>query len=224
MIELQAVSRQYRAGGEVIRALDAVDLSIAAGEFVAIMGQSGSGKSTLMNILGCLDHPTGGHYLLEGHDVGKLSDDARARLRSRAFGFVFQSYNLIPRMSALEQVELPLVYQGARDRSRRAAAALQAVGLGARMRHRPTQLSGGQQQRVAIARSLVVEPRVLLADEPTGALDTRTGEEVMEVLRTLVRTRGITVIIVTHEPEIAAFADRAIRMRDGRIVADERVA
>ncbi len=224
MIELQAVSRHYRAGGEVIRALDAVDLSIAAGEFVAIMGQSGSGKSTLMNILGCLDHPTGGRYLLEGHDVGKLSDDARARLRSRAFGFVFQSYNLIPRMSALEQVELPLVYQGARDRSRRAAAALQTVGLGARMRHRPTQLSGGQQQRVAIARSLVVEPRVLLADEPTGALDTRTGEEVMEVLRTLVRTRGITVIIVTHEPEIAAFTDRAIRMRDGRIVADERVA
>jgi putative ABC transport system ATP-binding protein len=224
VIRLEGITRHYRAGSELIKALDGVDLTIESGEFVAIMGTSGSGKSTLMNILGCLDRPTAGRYVLDGHDVGRLSDDARARLRSRAFGFVFQSYNLIPRMSALEQVELPLVYRGARGRARRAAAALQAVGLGARIHHRPTQLSGGQQQRVAIARSLVVEPRVLLADEPTGALDTRTGEEVMEILRSLVRNRGITVVIVTHEHEIAAFTERVIRMRDGRVIADERVA
>jgi putative ABC transport system ATP-binding protein len=224
VIRLEGITRHYRAGSELIKALDGVDLTIESGEFVAIMGTTGSGKSTLMNILGCLDRPTAGRYVLVGHDVGRLSDDARARLRSRAFGFVFQSYNLIPRMSALEQVELPLVYRGARGRARRAAAALQAVGLGARIHHRPTQLSGGQQQRVAIARSLVVEPRVLLADEPTGALDTRTGEEVMEILRSLVRNRGITVVIVTHEHEIAAFTERVIRMRDGRVIADERVA
>lgn len=221
MIRLTEVSRVYHAGG-AIRALDDVDISIERGEFVAIMGQSGSGKSTLMNIIGCLDRPTSGHYLFEGRDVGRLSDDTLARLRSREFGFVFQQFNLLPRMSAVEQVELPLVYQQLRGRRKLAREALARVGLADRMGHTPTQLSGGQQQRVALARALVVNPRVVLADEPTGALDTRTGEEVMHLLQALVREHRITVILVTHEADVAAYADRQLRMRDGKIVEDIR--
>ncbi|MFN8639239.1 MAG: ABC transporter ATP-binding protein [Dehalococcoidia bacterium] len=220
MIRLRGVQRHYRIGGELVRALDGVDLDIEAGEFVAIMGQSGSGKSTLMNILGCLDRPTAGQYFLDNTDVAKLSDDQRATLRGGVFGFVFQSYNLIPRLSVIEQVELPLVYRhvAPRERRRRAAEALARVGLLPRANHQPTQLSGGQQQRVAIARSLVVEPRIVLADEPTGALDTQTGEEVMTILAEMSRTHGITVILVTHEFEVAQHAQRLVRMRDGRVV------
>ena len=222
MIALESVSKVYRAGTQEIRALDSVDLEIGRGEYVAIMGHSGSGKSTMMNILGMLDRPTHGRYLFEGRDIGKTSDDGRARLRSREFGFVFQQFNLLPRMSAIEQVELPMVYQSVRGRRKLAKAALARVGLADRMDHKPTQLSGGQQQRVAIARALVVNPRVVLADEPTGALDTATGQEVMEIFTSLVREHNITVILVTHEPEVAAYADRTVRMRDGRVVEDTR--
>ena len=220
MIRLRGIQRYYRIGGELVRALDGVDLDIEAGEFVAIMGQSGSGKSTLMNIIGCLDRPTAGAYYFDNTDVAKLSDDQRATLRGGVFGFVFQSYNLIPRLSVIEQVELPLVYQhvSPADRRRRAALALDRVGLLSRARHQPTQLSGGQQQRVAIARSLVVEPRIVLADEPTGALDTQTGAEVMAILGEMSREHGITVILVTHEFDVAAHAARLIRMRDGQLV------
>jgi ABC-type lipoprotein export system ATPase subunit len=220
MIKLDGVSRIYETGAGAVRALDGVSTVIEPAEFVAIMGQSGSGKSTMMNIIGCLDRPTSGTYTLRGHDVGRLSEDARARLRGGAFGFVFQSYNLLPRLSALEQVELPLVYQRTPNRRRKAAEALVRVGLKDRLNHVPTQLSGGEQQRVAIARSLVVDPLVLLADEPTGALDTRTGAELMQLLTDLVEQQGITVVIVTHERDVAAYAHRTLRMRDGRIVED----
>lgn len=220
MIRLDGVTKDYELDAGPVHALRGVDLSIESGEFVAIMGPSGSGKSTMMNILGCLDRPSSGVYTLGGHDVGQLSDDARSRLRGRHFGFVFQSYNLLPRMSAVEQVELPLVYLGDSKRRRQAVAALERVGLEDRAHHWPNQLSGGQQQRVAIARSLVVNPRVVLADEPTGALDTKTGAEVMELLRGLVSEQGILVILVTHEAHVAAYADRTITMRDGLIVED----
>ena len=220
MIRLESVTKVYHAGTNEIRALDGVDLTIERGEFVAIMGSSGSGKSTMMNIIGLLDRPTTGRYLFEGQDVGRMSDDARAGLRSRELGFVFQQFNLLPRMTAIEQVELPMVYQHKNGRRRLAKQALARVGLSERMMHKPTELSGGQQQRVAIARALVVNPRVILADEPTGALDTHTGEEVMEIFEELVRNEGITVILVTHEPEIAHYADRVVRMRDGRILED----
>lgn len=220
MIRLESVSKVYHAGNNAIRALDEVDLEILRGEYVAIMGSSGSGKSTMMNMLGCLDRPSAGRYLFEGHDVGKMSDDMQAKLRSREFGFVFQQFNLLPRMSAVEQVELPLVYQSGRSRRKRAKEALARVGLAQRMSHKPTELSGGQQQRVAIARALVANPRVILADEPTGALDSATGVEVMEIFTNLVREHGITVILVTHEQEVAEYADRVVRMRDGRIVSD----
>jgi putative ABC transport system ATP-binding protein len=224
VIKLEGVSRHYRSGTEVVPALDSVDLEIDRGEFLAIMGASGSGKSTLMNVLGLLDRPTAGRYLFEGRDVSRLDDDTRTRLRGRVFGFVFQQYNLLPRMNAIEQVELPLVYRHVKGRKARAKAALKMVGLADRMHHKPTEMSGGQQQRVAIARTLVGQPQVVLADEPTGALDTRTGEEVMEILANLVREHGITVILVTHEQSVADHADRIVRMRDGHIVEDSRRA
>ena len=220
MIRLEGVRKTFVAGESQIHALDGVSLEIERGEFVAIMGQSGSGKSTMMNIIGLLDRPDEGAYLLSGQNVAGLSEHARARLRGNAFGFVFQSYSLLPRMSALEQVELPLIYQGIRNRRRRAAEALVRVGLADRIGHRPTQLSGGEQQRVAIARSLVVDPLVVLADEPTGALDTATGHDVMMLLSDLVYQHGMTIILVTHEKEVADFAQRTIRMRDGQIIED----
>jgi putative ABC transport system ATP-binding protein len=220
VIRFENVTKLYQLGDSVVHALDGVDLEIGRGEYVAIMGASGSGKSTMMNIIGCLDRPTGGRYLFEGHDVGRMSDDLITKLRAEEFGFVFQSFNLLPRMSAIEQVELPMVYRHGRNRRRLAKEALARVGLADRMHHKPTQLSGGQQQRVALARALVVNPRVILADEPTGALDSQTSIEVMDMFTSLVREQGITVILVTHEPDVAAYADRRVRMRDGHIVED----
>ena len=221
LIVLSDLSKVY-AAGQTVHALRGVNLEIAAGEFVAIMGASGSGKSTLMNILGCLDTPTSGSYLLDGVPVQDRDADALAALRNRRMGFVFQQFNLMPRTSALENVELPLLYAGVRqpERSRRALAALQRVGLGDRSSHSPAQLSGGQQQRVAIARALVNEPALILADEPTGALDSETSAEVMQLLDTLNR-QGITVILVTHEADMAAWARRRLLFKDGRLVADE---
>ena len=221
LIVLRDLSKVYPAG-QTVHALRGVNLEIAAGEFVAIMGASGSGKSTLMNILGCLDTPTSGSYLLDGVPVQDRDADALAALRNRRMGFVFQQFNLMPRTSALENVELPLLYAGVRqpERSRRALAALQRVGLGDRSSHSPAQLSGGQQQRVAIARALVNEPALILADEPTGALDSETSAEVMQLLDALNR-QGITVILVTHEADMAAWARRRLLFKDGRLVADE---
>ena len=221
LIVLRDVSKVY-AAGQTVHALRGVNLEIAAGEFVAIMGASGSGKSTLMNILGCLDTPTSGSYLLDGVPVQDRDPDALAALRNRRMGFVFQQFNLMPRTSALENVELPLLYAGVRqpERSRRALAALQRVGLGDRSSHSPAKLSGGQQQRVAIARALVNEPALILADEPTGALDSETSAEVMQLLDALNR-QGITVILVTHEADMAAWARRRLLFKDGRLVADE---
>ena len=224
MIVLQDISRSYSVGGTTVNALAGVNLEVGAGEFVAVMGQSGSGKTTMMNIIGLLDRPSSGQYFFSGHDVSRISENARARLRGSAFGFVFQSYNLLPRLTALEQVEAPLVYQGIRNRRRRAAEALARVGLLERIYHRPTELSGGEQQRVTIARSLVSNPHVLLADEPTGALDTATGHDIMELLKELVEQEGLTIVLVTHEPDVAACARRLIRMRDGRVIEDSGVA
>jgi len=224
MIELDKLTKIYKTDAESVNALNSIDLTIESGQFLSIMGQSGSGKTTLMNILGCLDNPTSGTYLIDGFDVSSLSDDQRARLRGEMFGFVFQNYNLIPRMSALEQVELPLMYQTKyKDRKLKAAQALDSVGLADRMHFNPNQLSGGQQQRVAIARSLVVEPQVILADEPTGALDSSTGVEIMEILKELVVTKGITVILVTHESHIAEYASRVVTLKDGLIISDKKV-
>jgi putative ABC transport system ATP-binding protein len=215
------LARVYQVGGEEVRALDGVSFDVASGEFVAVVGQSGSGKSTLMNILGCLDTPTGGRYAIRGSDVAGLSDDALADLRNREIGFVFQTFQLLPRSSALANVELPLVYRGVsrRERRARAEAALAAVGLANRMHHRPNELSGGQRQRVAIARALVGEPSLLLADEPTGNLDSATGEEIVRLFEEL-HGRGHTILLVTHEPRLAARCPRAIRLCDGRVVAD----
>ncbi|HZF51891.1 MAG TPA: ABC transporter ATP-binding protein [Polyangiaceae bacterium] len=221
IIRLDGVAKHYATEAVVVRALREINLSIARGEFVAIVGQSGSGKSTLMNIIGCLDRPTRGRYYLDGIDVTTRSNDARAIVRNRLIGFVFQGFNLLPRTTALENVELPLIYRGvaAGERRKRALWALEAVGLAARLHHTPNQLSGGQQQRVAIARALVTEPPLLLADEPTGNLDTRTSLEVLDLLQRLNKT-GITIALVTHEQDIAACARRVIQMRDGSVLRD----
>lgn len=220
-IALSNITKIYQMGDTPVAALAGVTLDIRAGEFTAIMGPSGSGKSTLMNVLGCLDRPTGGTYVLDGQEVSSLTDDELAVTRNQKIGFVFQNFNLLPRISALENVALPLVYAGvdAKERQRRAAEALTSVGLEKRMDHLPNELSGGQRQRVAIARALVNEPTIIMADEPTGALDTKSGDEVMEIFRTL-NSYGRTIILVTHEPDIAAHAKRVIHVRDGLIVRD----
>ncbi len=221
IIDLAGVSKDYVSEAATVRALRDVDLQVEYGDFIAIIGQSGSGKSTMMNIVGCLDRPSAGRFVLDGIDVTERSNDARAIVRNRLIGFVFQGFNLLPRTTALENVELPLVYRGVggRERRKRALEALDAVGLGTRIHHTPNQLSGGQQQRVAIARALVTDPPLLLADEPTGNLDTRTGLEVLELLQRL-SARGITIALVTHEHDIAACARRVVRMRDGRVHSD----
>jgi putative ABC transport system ATP-binding protein len=221
LIRIRDLGREYQMGEERILALQSVTLDIRRNEYVAIMGPSGSGKSTMMNLLGCLDTPTGGEYWLNGQEVSRLSDDQLARVRNREIGFVFQTFNLLPRATALHNVELPLVYAGARGRERRerAAAALARVGLEHRMEHRPNELSGGQRQRVAIARALVNDPSILLADEPTGNLDSVTSEEIMRVFGDL-HAAGQTVIMVTHEPDIAAHAERVVVLRDGRVESD----
>lgn len=222
LIELQGIERVYGSGDIAVRALDGVSIRIMPGEFVAMMGPSGSGKSTAMNVMGCLDSPTAGHYRFKGVEVARLNQDQRALLRRHYLGFVFQGYNLLARTSALHNVELPLIYKGVRRAERRAAAiaALDKVGLADRWRHDPSELSGGQQQRVAIARALVGDPMVVLADEPTGNLDSKMSCEIMEVLQTLNRTEGLTIIMVTHEEDMAAYADRLIWMVDGRIERD----
>jgi putative ABC transport system ATP-binding protein len=219
MIELAGVSKIYRTGSIEVRALDRVDLQISEGEMLAIMGHSGSGKSTMMNILGCLDAPTEGSYLLDGVDVVSLSDRQLARIRNRKIGFVFQSFNLIPRTTAVRNVELPLVYAGIANRRARARAALEQVGLGNRASHLPNELSGGQQQRVAIARALVNDPAMILADEPTGALDSTSTTEVMKLLVEL-NQGGRTIVIITHEDDVASYASRVVRLEDGRVISD----
>ena len=225
VIQLLGIEKIYDTGSVRVHALRNVHLAIQPGEFVAIMGTSGSGKSTLMNILGCLDRPTAGQYLLEGVDISQLDKDQRADVRNRKLGFVFQGFNLLRRTTALENVELPLIYAGvpAAERVRRSRVALSIVGLAYREDNHPSQLSGGQQQRVAIARALVNNPSMLLADEPTGNLDTRTSLDVMGVFQRLNRESGITIVLVTHEPDIAEFADRVVTMRDGRVVSDRLV-
>ena len=221
LIRIRDLERRYVMGGEVIHALRGVSLSIRRNEYVAIMGPSGSGKSTMMNVLGCLDTPDAGEYWLNGQEVSRLTDDALARVRNQEIGFVFQTFNLLPRATALHNVELPLIYAGlsARERRDRAIAALERVGLGNRMDHRPNELSGGQRQRVAIARALVNQPSILLADEPTGNLDSTTSADIMQVFGEL-HAMGQTVIMVTHEPDIAAFAERVVVLRDGRVESD----
>ena len=224
MIELQDVTKIYQMGNLEVAALRGVSLTIQEGEIVAIMGRSGSGKSTLMNLIGCLDVPTSGKYVLDGEDVGRFGDDRLAAVRNQKVGFVFQTYNLLPRLTALANVELPLLYGNGRDRGRRALEALERVGLRDRVHHRPAELSGGEQQRVGIARALVKQPSILLADEPTGNLDSRSSEEIIAILQGLNREDGITVIIVTHEPDIGARTSRIVSMRDGLIVDDQPVA
>ncbi len=226
VIEMEGIEKVYRTGDVVFRALRGVSLRVEQGEYLAIGGPSGSGKSTLMNVIGCLDRPGAGRYLLAGHDVSNLDADARAFVRNRLLGFVFQGFNLLARTSAIENVELPLAYRGlgARERRRRAARALELVGLGAKLENTPNQLSGGQQQRVAIARALVTEPQVLLADEPTGNLDTATTEEILALFQSLHRERGLTIVMVTHEPDVAACASRQVVVRDGLIASDTPVA
>jgi putative ABC transport system ATP-binding protein len=221
VIQIRDLTRVYQMGAETVQALRGVTLEIRRNEYVAIMGPSGSGKSTLMNLIGCLDTPTSGEYWLNGQEVSRMPDDALARVRNREIGFVFQTFNLLPRASALQNVELPLVYGGvsARERRQRAKAALTRVGLADRMLHRPNELSGGQRQRVAIARALVNDPAILLADEPTGNLDSTTSEEIMRVFESL-HAQGQTVIMVTHEAEIAAHADRVVQLKDGRVASD----
>ena len=221
VVALEGITRVFSLGDVEVHALRGVSLTVERGEFVAIMGSSGSGKSTLMNVIGCLDRPTAGQYLLDGADVSKLSRAKLAMTRNRTIGFVFQSFNLLARTSAMENVELPLLYSGVstKERHARAKAALERVGLGERLEHLPNQLSGGQQQRVAIARALVTRPSLLLADEPTGALDSRTSEEVMTLLSSLT---DVTVVLVTHEHDVAAWAERVVTLRDGKILSDKR--
>ncbi len=221
MIKITNMSKVYRMGENVVNALNNVSLHIAKHEFVAIIGPSGSGKSTLMNMLGCLDTPSSGTYVLDGKEVSELSDDQLAEIRNKKIGFIFQGFNLIQKLNAIENVELPLVYQGvgSKERHRRSVQALEAVGLGDRIYHRPNELSGGQQQRVAIARALVNDPPIILADEPTGNLDSKSGQEVMHTLEELHRN-GNTIILITHDPNIAAMAERVVRIQDGEITED----
>ena len=223
LIDVRDLVKIYRSGETELRALDGVSFSIGRGEFVAIMGPSGSGKSTAMNMLGCLDSPTDGVYMLDGRDVSKLSSDELAYVRNISLGFVFQGFNLLPRLNALDNVALPLVYAGIglKERGERAVKALEKVGLGSRVKHRPNQLSGGQQQRVAIARALVGDSPIILADEPTGNLDTKTSVEIMEILSKL-NGEGKTIVLVTHEPDIAVYASRILRFKDGKLIEDRK--
>jgi putative ABC transport system ATP-binding protein len=223
MMELRGICREYVVGGEVVHALDHVDLTVHPGEYISIMGPSGSGKSTLLNVLGLLDRPTGGTYMLEGEDVSGLGDDALAAHRQRQIGFIFQFFHLVPRLTALENVELPLVLAGVapRERRERATAILESVGLKARVDHRPDQLSGGERQRVAIGRAIVMQPKYLLADEPTGNLDSKSGGEIMQLIEEL-HHGGIAVLIVTHDGAIGKRAHRHLSLRDGKIVGDDR--
>ena len=230
ILQVRKLVKTYTVGEVIVRALRGADMDVQAGEFVAITGPSGSGKSTLMHILGCLDRPTSGQYILDGHDVSRMSKDQLAVIRNRKIGFVFQGFNLLSRTTALDNVELPLLYNSGTakmktsERHRRAKEVLEVVGLGQRMHHYPNQLSGGQQQRVAIARALINEPSIILADEPTGNLDTRTSIEVMDIFQTLNKDRGITILLITHEMDIAEYGTRLVRFRDGRIQIDQKIA
>ncbi|MEO8430581.1 MAG: ABC transporter ATP-binding protein [Acidobacteriota bacterium] len=221
LIDIRDITKAYQMGQEQVNALSGVNLGVARGEYVAIMGPSGSGKSTLMNLIGCLDTPTSGSYVLNGREVARMTDDELAAVRNQEIGFVFQTFNLLPRTSALQQVELPLVYSGLprRERRERAVASLEAVGLADRMTHQPNELSGGQRQRVAVARALINNPSILLADEPTGNLDSQTGNEIMGLFQQL-NQRGNTIVLVTHEEDIAAHAHRIVRLRDGKVTED----
>lgn len=224
VVDIRDITKTYQMGKMELQVLKGITMTVRRGEFISIMGPSGSGKSTLMNILGALDQPTEGEYFLDGVDMSRLKEGDLARIRNKKIGFVFQSFNLLKRTSAIRQVELPLIYGSSRDRSRRARKALEAVGLGQRLDHTPAELSGGQQQRVAIARALVAEPAIILADEPTGNLDSRSGTEVMEIFQRMNREQNITTIFVTHDVWIARHTDRVIMLRDGKIVADQIVA
>lgn len=226
LIEIQDITKVYTLGDVQVHALRGVSIQVGHGAFMSIMGPSGSGKSTMMNVLGCLDQPTSGSHLLDGVDVGALNDNALAEIRNRKIGFVFQTFNLLPRTTALQNVELPLIYRGigGRERRRKVLEALEMVGLADRVHHRPSELSGGQQQRVAIARALVTQPDIILADEPTGNLDSRSGAEILLIFQRLNLETGITIIFVTHDPNIAAHTRRIVRLLDGRIESDEAVA
>ena len=223
LIELTDIYKIYKMGEEEVRALNGVSLQVKTGEFVAIMGPSGSGKSTLMHLLGCLDAPTHGSYKLNGQEIAKMEDKELARVRNQFIGFVFQSYNLLPSFTALDNVELPMIYGGVRNRRKKAQVALERVGLANRMDHKPTQLSGGQQQRVAIARAIATEPSVLMGDEPTGNVATHQGEEIMQIFQEL-NDQGISVVLVTHEPDIARHAHRLVQVQDGKILADQSIS